>query len=162
MSGETKKTTEEMAVMPEDNYTEAETENTDGLECAFCSLLWNVKELRSDFTPESVVPFFNDPNLKNIVSALLTGEAPEQLEARWRQMNDTKGINLIARGNGILERECLDKDKVQAIAATLRKRCITDRAGMLKIKMANGTATEAEQKEHLELTRILKGGKFGI
>mgnify|MGYP001213391624 CR=1 FL=1 len=163
--GETKKTAEEaVAVKPdEDNYDNAsESDPSDGLECAFCSMLWNINELRSCFTPESVVPFVSNPVLKNIAAAILTGESPEQLETRWRQMGDMKGLTLIAKGNSILEKECLDKDKAEVIAATLRKRCIEEQASVLKTKMANGTATKEEQKEHLELTRILKGGKFGI
>ena len=143
-------------------FEEPENDPSDDLECAFCSMLWNIKELRSQFIPESVVPFITDAVLQNIVSALLTGEIPEQLEARWRQMDDMKGLNLIAKGNGILEREGLNEAKAELIAETLRKRCIESRDAMLKSKMTKGIATEAEQQEHLKLTRILKGGKFGI
>ncbi len=161
-AGETKRIPDDNAFSEKFEFEEPENDPSDDLECAFCSMLWNIKELRSQFIPESVVPFITDAVLQNIVSALLTGEIPEQLEARWRQMDDMKGLNLIAKGNGILEREGLNEAKAELIAETLRKRCIESRDAMLKSKMTKGIATEAEQQEHLKLTRILKGGKFGI
>lgn len=154
--------------MPEDdsfpynpNVTEDSEEPADDLECVFCSLLWGSEDLRSNFMPESVVPFITGPVLQNIVTALLTGEQPGQIEARWRQMKDMKGFNLIAKGNGILAREGLDAEKAEEIADTLRKRSKENRALILQAKLKKGTATESDMQEHLELFRILKGGNFG-
>jgi hypothetical protein len=47
------------------------------------------------------------------------------------------------------------------IAETIRRRCIEERVISLNTKLKKGTATESEVEEHLRLTRILKGGKFG-
>lgn len=151
--------------MPEEDFypdfSDADADAADELECALCSMLWCSPELRGRFLPESLVPFVRDQALQNIISALLMGESPEQLETRWRQMGDAKGLNLIARGNGILSREGMDVEKADVVAETLRKRCIESRAAALLAKLKKGTATEAELQEHLKLTRILKGGKFG-
>ncbi|HAJ94008.1 MAG TPA: DNA primase, partial [Synergistaceae bacterium] len=154
--------------MPEDDFIEIgaipdkdSRLEPDDLECMFCSMLWGSEELRSRFSPEYVVPFVKDETLQNMVSALLSGETPRQLEDRWRQLGDRRSFELIARGNGIIAREGIDADKAESIADTIRRRCVEERVGSLNIKLKKGTATETEVQEHLKLTRILKGGKFG-
>ena len=154
--------------MPEDDFIEAvaipdkdSCLEPDDLECIFCSMLWGSEELRSRFSPEYVVPFVKDEILQNMVSALLSGETPLHLEDRWRQLGDRRSFELIARGNGIIAREGIDADKAESIADTIRRRCVEERVGSLNTKLKKGTATETEVQEHLKLTRILKGGKFG-
>lgn len=154
--------------MPEDDFVEVGNLSDEGscldpddLECMFCSMLWGSDELRSLFSPECVVPFVKDEILQNMVSALLSGETPRQLEERWRQLGDRRSFELIARGNGIIAREGIDTDKAESIAETIRRRCVEERVGSLNTKLKNATATETEVEEHLKLTRILKGGKFG-
>jgi len=154
--------------MPEDDFIEAvaipdkdSCLEPDDLECMFCSMLWGSEELRSRFSPEYVVPFVKDEILQNMVSALLSGETPLHLEDRWRQLGDRRSFELIARGNGIIAREGIDADKAESIADTIRRRCVEERVGSLNTKLKKGTATETEVQEHLKLTRILKGGKFG-
>ena len=143
--------------LPEDDDCDA----PDELECLFCSMLWGSADLRSGFTMESVVPYINSIRVHNIVSALLSGESPSQLENRWRQMGDTGALNIIAKGNGILSKEGIAADAAAKILNTLKKRCIENKVAALKIKLKKGTATESEIEEHLNLTRILKGGNFG-
>ena len=143
--------------LPEDDDCDA----PDELECLFCSMLWGSADLRSGFTMESVVPYINSIRVHNIVSALLSGESPSQLENRWRQMGDTGALNIIAKGNGILSKEGIAADAAAKILNTLKKRCIENKVAALKIKLKKGTATEYEIEEHLNLTRILKGGNFG-
>lgn len=152
--------------IPEDDFPGFEEsvnkeQPADDLECMFCSLLWESEPLRAEFSPEMVVPFIRDPGIQNIITALLSGDRPEQLETRWRQMGDIRGQNLIARGNGMLARAGLDAGSAYKLADVLRKRCIEDRVFTLRTKMTNGTATEAEQIEYQQLSRILKGGKSG-
>jgi DNA primase len=154
--------------MPEDDFVNVEIEPeknscsaADDLECMFCSMLWGSDELRSRFSPEYVVPFVKDEILQNIASALLSGETPQQLEERWRQLGERKSFELIARGNGIIAREGIGADKADIIAETIRRRCIEERVASLNMKLKKGIATESELEEHLKLTRILKGGKFG-
>lgn len=133
----------------------------DDLECMFSSIIWGSEELRSRFSPEYVVPFIKDEILQNMVSALLSGEDPRHLEERWRQIGDRRSPELVARGNGLISREGIDPDKAEGIAETIRRRCIEERVLSLNTKLKKGTATEPEVEEHLRLTRILKGGKFG-
>lgn len=159
--------------LPEDDSTDfieagegadAEQKNSsepDDLECIFCSIIWENEKVRSRFSPEYVVPFIKNDVLQNMASALLTGEAPEHLEERWRQVGDRRSMELVARGNGLISREGIDPDKAEVIAETIRRRCIEERVISLNTKLKKGTATESEVEEHLRLTRILKGGKFG-
>lgn len=133
----------------------------DELECMLCSMIWGSEELRSRYSPEYIVPFVKDQVLQNMVSALLSGEDPKHLEERWRQIGDRKSPELIARGNGIIARDCIEQDKADSIAETIRRRCIEERVLSLNAKLKKGTAAESEIEEHLKLTRILKGGKFG-
>ena len=70
-------------------------------------------------------------------------------------------LNIIAKGNGILSKEGIAADAAAKILNTLKKRCIENKVAALKIKLKKGTATEYEIEEHLNLTRILKGGNFG-
>jgi DNA primase len=154
--------------MPEDDFVEVAgipDKNSclepDDLECMLCSMLWDSEDLRSRFSPEYVVPFVKDEILQNMVSALLSGETPRQLEERWRQLGDRRSLELIARGNGIIAREGIDADKAESIAETIRRRCVEERVRSLNTKLKKGIASESEVQEHLKLTRILKGGKFG-
>ncbi len=154
--------------LPEDDFTvpdylpeDDDCDAPDELECLFCSMLWGSEDLRAGFTMEAVVPYINSFSVHNIVSALLSGESPSQLENRWRQMGDTGALNIIAKGNGILSKECIAADAAAKILNTLKKRCIENKVAALKIKLKKGTATESEIEEHLNLTRILKGGNFG-
>ena len=154
--------------MPEDDFIEVggisdkhSCAEPDDLECMLCSMLWGSEDLRSRFSPEYVVPFVKDEILQNMVSALLSGETPRQLEERWRQLGDKRSYELIARGNGIIAREGIDAEKAESIAETIRRRCVEERVGSLNTKLKKGTASESEIQEHLKLTRILKGGKFG-
>jgi len=61
----------------------------------------------------------------------------------------------------LISREGIDPVKAEVIAETIRRRCIEVRVISLNTKLKKGTATESEVEEHLRLTRILKGGKFG-
>ncbi|MDD4159375.1 MAG: DNA primase [Synergistaceae bacterium] len=154
--------------IPEDDFAETSDLNgknscldPDDLECMLCSMLWGSDELRSQFSPEYVVPFIKDETLQNMISALLSGETPLQLEERWRQLGDRRSFELIARGNGIIVRDGIDTDKAESIAETIRRRCIEQRADTLKMKHKKGTATETEAQEYSILMGILKGGKSG-
>jgi len=131
----------------------------DDIECMFCSLLWESPMARESFSIEEIISFIKDPEVQNIITALLSGERPEQLEARWRQIGDSRGQTIIARGNGLLAKEGLDFESVHKLAAVMRKRCIENRMSLLRSRMTRGSATEAEQLEYQHLSRILKGGK---
>lgn len=135
--------------------------------CRLCSMLWNSAELRASLEPELIVPFVSNKTLQNIISALLTGDDPGLIEERWRQIGDVRSLELIARGNGLIDREFGGKDDVVSltelelsnkIADNLRRKCMKQRFAALEKKLRNNTATPEEFQEHLRLGRILKGG----
>ena len=152
--------------IPEDDYTQNVYEDEPGndfpddLECLFCSLLWSDSEVRAAFRPEITLPFITNSMIKTIIFALLNGEAPETMENRWRQMNDTTSLKIIAKGNGIAEKENISASVAGRILNVLQKRCVENRLESLQLKLKKGTATDKEIEEHLKLTRILKGGAF--
>lgn len=140
---------------------EGESEpEADPLECRVCSMLWSDAPLRLQYVAEDIVPFIRDFTLQNIAAALLTGEEPETLETRWRQMGDEKSLSLIARGNGLLERENMKPcaEYLDAILKTMRRNCLKDRLSALQKKIKSGEATREEFKEYIEISGILKGG----
>lgn len=160
---------EYVARAPEDDHSQPQNGEgqADDEECRLCSMLWNSQELRISLDSELVVPFISDPALQNIVSALLTGEDPGLLEDRWRQIGDLHNLKLIARGNGLIDREFSGKEGLASltelelsnkIVDNLRKKCVKKRFVTLEKKLKNSSATPEEFHEHLRLGRILKGG----
>lgn len=151
--------------LPEDDGRDAEPE-TIGIaseeECRLCSLFWNDEDLRSLYSLEDVVPFLDDDAAKNIISALLMGENHAELESRWRQIGDKKSLNLIAKGNGLIDSELADQSNLAQTASkivdNLRRKCIEKRLMTLQRKLKTNIATDEEFQEHLRLTKILKGG----
>ena len=150
--------------MPEDSalgetdFAPFEETVFDPMECLFCCILWNSSEARSKFTVKTTVPFIKDVAAQNIVTGLLSGETPESLENRWRQMGDTSGMRLIAYGNAVADKEGLSDLDVDKIALTLKKRAIQAKISFLQTKMKKGIAIPSEIEEHHHLTKILKGG----
>ncbi|MEG1642258.1 MAG: DNA primase [Synergistaceae bacterium] len=132
----------------------------DDLECLFCSLIWNDEKVRANFEPSTTLPFIRNDVIKTIVFGLLSGESTEALESRWRQMNDSTSLRALAKGNSLVEKGQFLPDFAHSLLKTLRKKCIENRAVFLQDKLKKGTATNQEIEEHLNLTRILKGGAF--
>lgn len=156
---------------PEENYITSTASDgapaVDEEECRLCSILWNNPELRSVLAPELVIPFISEQILQNIISALLTGEDPSSLEARWRQIGDETSLKLIARGNGLIDREYNGKESLASltelemsnkIVDNLRRKSMKKRFITLEKKLRNNSATPEEFQEHLKLGRLLKGG----
>ena len=149
--------------LPEDDFnvdSEQNTQTANDLECIFCSLLWNNREIAKLFQPETVLPFIKDTALQNMISALFDGELPKELEDRWRQMGDITTLNNIAKGNGLADRENMQPDDAERVLSAIRRKYIEKRFSVLQKKLKQGTATEDEMKEHLGLSRMLKGGDF--
>ena len=157
----------ETHAMPEDDFAgydepQEDEEPADDLECVFCSLLWNDAELRASMIQEPVVSYIENAVIQSTISALVSGESPESLETRWRQMGDMAGLNLLARGNGIAEREGYRSESAGKVLDKLRKRCVEKRMKVLLARMTRGTASDDEQKEYQRLNKVLKGGRFGL
>ena len=127
-------------------------------EYMFCSLLWNRPELRAQFRTDEAVCCISQLAVQNIVYGLMNGEEPDEMERRWRQMNDASGMAIIARGNGLLAREGLGDERAVQLMDTLRRNNLKRRLSLLSEKIKNRSINDCEYEEFLRLTRLLKGG----
>ena len=147
------------AEAPEAYYEEAEAYGDD-IEYMICSLLWNDEEIRSSCDMKSVALYTSDESVRAIIYALMSGDEPEALERRWQQMNDEKGMKIIARGNGLLAREGITAETARKLIDELRLKFIKRNIAPLVAKIKDGSITEAEYMEYLHYTRLLKGGNI--
>lgn len=139
-----------------DIYAPCSGEND--IEYMFCSMLWNSKSLRSAFRRDEIVGLIDDPDVQNVVAALLGGEETEDIERRWQRMGETSGMKAVARGNGLLAKEGIDEEAAARLTETLRKRRWEKRKNALLEKIRNGTINEQEYEEYYKYIRLLKGG----
>jgi DNA primase len=126
------------------------------LECAVCSIIWHDEELRSRLSQGDVVPFLTDEAVAGAVSALLSGESPDELESRWRALGETGCPGRIARGDAVLA-EGLGPDDAPKMIETLRKRALTRRYDELTGRCLRGEATKDEIAEKDDLAKKIKG-----
>ena len=140
-------------VPPEQNYA-------DDLEYMLCSLLWSRKDIREAYRAEELMCYIEDMGIQNIVFALLSGDAPEEWERRWQQMNDMSGMQIIARGNSLLSREGISGETAEKLMGTLRRKYLKNRLSSLVRKIKEGNISESEYEEYLKYTRLLKGGSI--
>lgn len=152
--------------IPEDDFEsitsdEDDNDTPDKVECQLCSLIWGNEEVRALLHAEAIVPFVKSPIIKDIVVALLSGERPDTLEKRWRTMGESSGLNVIALGNGLVDKEGLSSDNASDLLRILHRRFAEKRASYLQNKLKKNIATADEVQECQDLTRKLKGGNFG-
>ncbi|MDR1515269.1 MAG: DNA primase [Synergistaceae bacterium] len=131
------------------------------LECAVCSILWRDKDLRSSLSQIDVVPFLTDEAAAGVVSALLSGESPEELEARWRMLGETNCPGRIARGDAVLAEGGLGADHAPKMIAELRMRALKRRYDELTGKCLMGEAAAEEIAEKDCLAKKIKGNIIG-
>ncbi|MDR0647947.1 MAG: DNA primase [Synergistaceae bacterium] len=127
------------------------------LECAVCSILWHDAELRSRLDQRDVVPFLADEAVAGVVSALLSGESPEELERRWRALGETGCPSRLARGDAILAEGGLGAPHAPKMIEELRTMALKRRYDELKEKGLKGEATNDEIAEKDELAKKIKG-----
>ena len=118
------------------------------------------EEIRSCCDMKSVALYTSDESVRAIIYALMSGDEPEALERRWQQMNDEKGMKIIARGNGLLAREGITAETARKLIDELRLKFIKRNIAPLVAKIKDGSITEAEYMEYLHYTRLLKGGNI--
>ena len=123
-----------------------------------CSMLWNNKKLRSAFSMEELMSLMDDPDVQNVVYALLGGDDIDAIERRWQQTGETRGMEIVARGNGLLAREGMNEETAAELAEALRQRYLKKRKDLLLDKIRNGTINEKEYEEYYRYIRSLKGG----
>ena len=127
------------------------------LECAVCSLLWRNPQLCLPLSGTELLPCFADEAAIEIVSALLAGEAPDELDARWRSMQERACPERIARGDAVLGRENLDEEHFAGLLDALRTNAAQKRYEELKSRMASGEATEEDRAEYQKWAMRTKG-----
>lgn len=132
----------------------------DDLEYMICSLLWGDEELRASCDMSNIALYVSDETVRSVVFALLSGDEPDALERRWQQMNDERGIKIIARGNGLLAREGISAETAPKLIDELRQKFIKRNITPLVAKIKEGSISEAEYTEYLRCTRLLKGGNI--
>ena len=135
----------------------------DDLEYMVCSLLWSDEEMRSSCPLGNIALYMSDESVRAIIYAMMSGDEPEALERRWQQMNDEKGMRIIARGNGLLAREGITPETAGKLIEELRKNFIKKHVQPILMKIKNGSITDAEDEEYkkyLQYTKLLKGGNI--
>lgn len=127
------------------------------LECAMASMLWQHEGLRAELAASDVLPYLSDEAVCGIVSALLSGESPDELETRWRAMGERACLDRLARGDAVAASSGLAPVHARKIADSLRDRALRRRCEALKPVVLSEGATEAEIDEYMELVKRLKG-----
>jgi DNA primase len=131
------------------------------LECAFCSLAWRDEEIRAGFSPSegaSIISLFSDEAAAGIVSALVSGESPDDLEERWRSIGERDCLARIARGDAVLAMGELGSQHVEKMVESLRMNMARRRYEQLKPLVLSEEATKEEIAEYHEWAKKLKGG----
>ena len=139
-----------------DLYSPAAGEND--IEYMLCSMLWNSKSLRSAFRRDEIIALIEDPDVQNVVAALLGGEETDDIERRWQKMGETRGMSVVAKGNGLLAKEGMDEAAAARLSDALMRRRREKRKNVLLEKIRNGTINEQEYEEYYKCVRTLKGG----
>ncbi|MDR1019596.1 MAG: DNA primase [Synergistaceae bacterium] len=127
------------------------------LECAVCSILWHDAGLRSRLSQGDVVPFLADEAVAGVVSALLSGESPEELERRWRSLGETNCPGRLARGDAVLAEGGIGADHAPKMIEEIRMMALKRRYDELTGKCLKGEATNGEIAEKDGLAKKIKG-----
>jgi DNA primase len=127
------------------------------LECALCSLLWRDEMLRSRWECGDLIPFFSDEASAGIAAALVSGDAPGELESRWRALGERICFERLARGDAIIGETGLKSEHAGKIVEDIRVCAMRRRLEDLKPLVIRGDAGKGETAEYHELVRKLKG-----
>jgi DNA primase len=141
----------------ENNKGDLASSRTLDLECAVCSLVWRDEVLRASLGIGEIVPLLSDEAAVGVVTALLSGESPDELELRWREMGERNCQSRISRGDAVLSEGCLGPEHAARLIGDLRERALKRRYEVLKQKCLYGEATKEETAEYGALAKKLKG-----
>jgi DNA primase len=126
------------------------------LECAFCSLLWRDERLRSKWECGELVPYFSDEAASGIVAALVSGDAPGELESRWYAMGERLCFERIARGDAVADAAGLSSEFAEKLLDDIMMRAAWRRYEELKPLYIRGEASPQETAEYREAAKKLK------
>ena len=127
------------------------------LECALCSILWQDEEQRSRLDCGEVMLFFSDEAARGIVSGLLSGDSPAELESRWREIGETVCFERLARGDAVIAGTGLRAEHAERVLGDIRERAMRRRYEILKPLVISGEAEPEQAAEFRELAGKLKG-----
>ncbi|MDR1917321.1 MAG: DNA primase [Synergistaceae bacterium] len=130
------------------------------LECAFCSLLWHDEELRSAYVCGELISLFADEATAGILSALLSGDTPQDLESRWRIMGESNCMGRIARGDAVLSAGSLGSEHAEKLLEDIRANAMRRKYDALRPIVLSEEACAEELMEYHELAKKLKGLKL--
>lgn len=133
-------------------------EAADPVEAALLFLLWTDASRRRNASPEAILPFFSEERLRHIVMALLSGELPEELEARWHVIGETYPLRMVAFGGEWCAR-LEEKDAWKTVVGLLEARNRKRQYEALQLKCRRGEATDEDLLALRNLAQKLKGGK---
>ena len=141
-----------------EGYNEREKQALD-LECAFCSLLWRNETLRSRWNCGELIHFFSDEATRGVASALMSGDSPEDLESRWREIGEMVCFERVARGDAVIAGTGLRPEHAERVLGDIRERAMRRRYEFLKPLVISGEAEAEQTAEFRELAQKLKGGR---
>jgi len=127
------------------------------LECALCGLLWHNEEFRPRWDCGELMQFFSDEATRRIVSALMSGDSPSELESRWREIGETVCFERIARGDAVIAGTGLKPEHAEKVLGEIRERAMRRRYEFLKPLVISGEAGSDQAAEFRELAGKLKG-----
>ena len=132
----------------------------DPWEAALCHLLWSREGSRSSSAPEGVLPLLRSECARAVASALLCGESPEELEARWLQAGDQRSAALLALGGAFLEELYLEESPEEEVLRQLRLREWRRRYEELHRRVVRKESlSEDERRDYVAMAAKIKRGE---
>jgi hypothetical protein len=131
------------------------------LEVALCAILWKNDERRRSCRPEEILPLIADSRVKELVLAIIS-ESPEELEVKWRSMDNRFPLAFIAKGDSFCEELELvhDADPWGVVCERLKRKRAKERMDYLDARMKRQEATLEEMNEFVAIAQSLKNPKF--
>ena len=132
----------------------------DPWEAALCHLLWSREGFRSASAPEGFLPLLRSECARAVASALLCGESPEELEARWLQAGDQRSAALLALGGAFLEELYLEESPEEEVLRQLRLREWRRRYEELHRRVVRKESlSEDERRDYVAMAAKIKRGE---
>lgn len=132
----------------------------DPWEAALCHLLWSREGFRSSSAPEGFLPLLRSECARAVASALLCGESPEELEARWLQTGDQRSAALLALGGAFLEELYLEESPEEEVLRQLRLREWRRRYEELHRRVVRKESlSEDERRDYVAMAAKIKRGE---
>lgn len=125
---------------------------------ALCYVLWNDPRRRAMVDAGKLLRLVEGESCRSVLAALLSGDTPQDLMARWHELGDQASAAIIARGGDYCERLSRDVDRWEAILEILGRRSIQREYDRIGQKLRRNEASPEELRRYQELGRSLKGG----